>query len=154
MLFAELIPLTAALRDAGRHITIETAGTLHLPVACDLMSISPKLSNSTPAAERAGAWRERHQRSRHVPTVIARLIAEYQHQLKFVVGTPADADEVLSYLERFRQIDRTRAMLMPEGVDQPTLAAVGQWLAPFCQAHGLQFCPRRQIEWFGLMRGT
>src|SRR6185295_4302318 len=36
MLFAELIPLTAALRRVGRQITIETAGTLYLPVACDL----------------------------------------------------------------------------------------------------------------------
>ena len=43
MLFAELVPLCAALRSQGRHITIETAGTLYLPVACDLMSISPKL---------------------------------------------------------------------------------------------------------------
>ena len=48
MLFAELIPLSTALRNAGWHITIETSGTLYLPVACDLMSISPKLSNSTP----------------------------------------------------------------------------------------------------------
>src|SRR6266481_3606251 len=29
MLFAELIPLTAGLRRQGRHITIETAGTLY-----------------------------------------------------------------------------------------------------------------------------
>jgi 7-carboxy-7-deazaguanine synthase len=50
MLFAELIPLSTALRNAGWHITIETSGTLYLPVACDLMSISPKLSNSTPDA--------------------------------------------------------------------------------------------------------
>ncbi len=48
MLFAELIPLATALRNAGWHITIETSGTLYLPVACNLMSISPKLSNSTP----------------------------------------------------------------------------------------------------------
>ena len=48
MLFAELVPLAAALRQRGLHITIETAGTLYLPLACDLMSISPKLSNSTP----------------------------------------------------------------------------------------------------------
>ena len=47
MLFSELIPLCAALRQAGRHVTIETAGTLYLPVECDLMSISPKMSNST-----------------------------------------------------------------------------------------------------------
>src|SRR5665213_2710751 len=37
MLFAELIPLSARLRKAGRHVTIETAGTLYLPVTCDLM---------------------------------------------------------------------------------------------------------------------
>src|SRR5439155_14137965 len=43
MLFAELIPLCARLHSAGLHITIETAGTLLLPVHCDLMSISPKL---------------------------------------------------------------------------------------------------------------
>ena len=41
MLFAELLPLCAGLRAAGRHVTIETAGTLFLPLDCDLMSISP-----------------------------------------------------------------------------------------------------------------
>ena len=45
MLFAELIPLAAGLRRAGRHVTVETAGTLYLPVECDLMSVSPKLSS-------------------------------------------------------------------------------------------------------------
>ena len=44
-------PADGRLRAAGWHITIETAGTLYLPVACDLMSISPKLSNSTPPPE-------------------------------------------------------------------------------------------------------
>ena len=41
--------LAAALRLEGKHITIETAGTV-LPggIACDLASLSPKLSNSTP----------------------------------------------------------------------------------------------------------
>ena len=48
MLFAELIPLAEVLRESGRHITVETAGTLFLPVECDLMSISPKLSSSGP----------------------------------------------------------------------------------------------------------
>src|SRR5262245_28364002 len=40
MLFAELVPLCQELRSIVRHVTIETAGTLHLPVDCDLMSIS------------------------------------------------------------------------------------------------------------------
>lgn len=55
MLNAELVPLTQRLAAAGHHITIETAGTLDLPVHSDLMSISPKLSNSTPTAGVAGA---------------------------------------------------------------------------------------------------
>src|SRR5262249_44631393 len=48
MIAPEIVALTQRLRDAGLHITIETAGTVFRPVACDLMSISPKLANSTP----------------------------------------------------------------------------------------------------------
>lgn len=59
MLFEPVTELTRRLKDAGFHITIETAGTLDRAVTCDLMSISPKLSNSVPDEEwalaRAGA---------------------------------------------------------------------------------------------------
>src|SRR5215216_1005426 len=56
MLFAEMIPLCRELKRRGRHITIETAGTLYLPAACDLMSISPKLSASGPNPELQPRW--------------------------------------------------------------------------------------------------
>jgi 7-carboxy-7-deazaguanine synthase len=154
MLFAELIPLSAALCDRGWHnITIETAGTLYLPVTCDLMSISPKLSNSAPPAERDARWTERHERCRHAPEVIRRLVAEYDCQLKFVVDCPADCGEVESYLAEFPEIERGRVMLMPQGVEAAALAKKAAWLAPYCAEHGLAFCPRRQIEWFGAERG-
>jgi 7-carboxy-7-deazaguanine synthase len=153
MLFAELIPLSTALRDRGLHITIETAGTLYLPVACDLMSISPKLSNSAPSLDPDVRWSERHERSRHAPEVIRRLVAEYDYQLKFVVDCPADCREVEGYLAEFPEIERGRVMLMPQGIDIETLAEKAAWLAPYCAAHGLAFCPRRQIEWFGAARG-
>src|SRR5947209_14228731 len=42
MLFAELIPLSNRLSELGFHITIETAGTLFLPVECDLLLTSPR----------------------------------------------------------------------------------------------------------------
>jgi 7-carboxy-7-deazaguanine synthase len=154
MLFAELIPLCERLRAQQRHITIETAGTLHLPVACDLMSISPKLSNSTPPLERASRWRARHERTRHAPEVIARLLAEYAYQLKFVVEREADCDEVESYLGELPAFDRGRVLLMPEGVEATMLAERGAWLEPYCRSRGYVFCPRRHIEWFGLTRGT
>jgi 7-carboxy-7-deazaguanine synthase len=154
MLFAELIPLAAALRAAGRHVTIESAGTLYLPVACDLMSISPKLSNSTPSSFRAPAWARRHESSRHQPNVVRRLISEYEYQLKFVVESKDDCDEVAAYLGEIPEIEESRVMLMPQGTEASQLAEVGKWLEPYCQHLGWRFCPRLQIEWFGLVRGT
>jgi 7-carboxy-7-deazaguanine synthase len=154
MLFAELIPLAEQLSAQGRHITIETAGTLYLPAVCDLMSISPKLANSAPSAERDARWRRRHERTRHAPEVIRRLVAEYAYQFKFVVDSVDDAEDVLRYLDEFAEIERGRAMLMPQGVDAAVLAGHEAWLVPFCQAQGLVYCPRRHIEWFGMVRGT
>jgi len=155
MVFPESVELTAALRRSGRHITIETAGTRHLPVACDLMSVSPKLSNSTPPAEDNPTWAERHERRRHAPAVIRRLIAEYPYQFKFVVESAPDCREVDEYLEEFPEIDRDRVMLMPMGTEPSALVEIGRWLEPYCAEHGLHYCSRRHVEWFGgVLRGT
>ena len=152
MLHAELIPLCAALRERGWHITIETSGTLYLPVACDLMSISPKLSSSTPV--RAGAWSERHERDRHQPAVIRRLLQEYDSQLKFVIDSSADCAAVREWLEEFAPISPDQVWLMPQGVKPGELARTAEWLAPYCAEQGFHFCPRKHIEWFGPGRGT
>jgi 7-carboxy-7-deazaguanine synthase len=154
MLFAEMIPLCRRMREIGRHITIETAGTLHLPVACDLMSISPKFASSAPSAAKHAHWHRRHERDRHRPEVIRRLLIEYAYQVKFIIDTPADLPEVVQYLREFPEIDRDRVLLMPQGTDQLQLDARAAWLQPYCTAEGFVFCPRKQIEWFGLVRGT
>ncbi|MCI0361236.1 MAG: 7-carboxy-7-deazaguanine synthase QueE [Planctomycetaceae bacterium] len=154
MLFAEMIPLCDRLHAAAWHITIETAGTLFLPVHCDLMSISPKLVNSTPPAERAGKWRERHDRTRHQPQVIRRLMGAYDYQLKFVVDQPADLDQVQAWLAEFPEARRDRVLLMPQGIDAASLAAKGKWLGQYCREQGFVFCPRKHIEWYGAKRGT
>jgi 7-carboxy-7-deazaguanine synthase len=154
MLFAELVPLAAALRERGFHITIETAGTLYLPLACDLMSISPKLAGSTPPAARDERWHQRHERNRHVPDVIRRLTREYDYQIKFVVDSPRDCQEAEAWLGEFPEIDRARVLFMPQGIDQNALREKARWLEPYCQEHGFTFCPRKHIEWFGNARGT
>ena len=154
MLFAELIPLCGELRARQKHITIETAGTLYLPVECDLMSISPKTSSSAPTADEYPKWHRRHEETRHNPCVIERLVSEYDYQLKFVVSTSLDVEEVESYLDDFPQIDRDRVMLMPEGSTPEQLVEKTAWLKPLCQRRGLRLCPRKQIEWFGTQRGT
>lgn len=154
MLFAEMVPLTEALHSEGRHITIETAGTLFLDVACDLMSISPKLANSAPSLDEEPRWHRRHQRTRHRPEVVRRLMACYPWQLKFVIDQPADCQEVEAYLAEFPAVDRSRVLLMPQGTDLTTLARQADWLEPYCRQTGMPYCPRKHIEWFGLARGT
>ncbi|MGW8258245.1 MAG: hypothetical protein ACWGMZ_12220, partial [Thermoguttaceae bacterium] len=148
-----IVPFCQNLRRRGLHVTIETAGTLYLPVVCDLMSISPKLSNSTPSPERDPRWTWRHEMNRHAPEVIERLIAEYDYQIKFVIEEFVDCEEVESYLAAMPKIDRARVMLMPQGIDLLELGAKNQWLEPYCARQGLIFCPRKHIEWFGAGRG-
>src|SRR3954447_22790222 len=58
MIFAKTVSLIAALKDLGKHVTVETAGTVWLDGlargAIDLASISPKLANSTPSSREGG----------------------------------------------------------------------------------------------------
>ena len=154
MLFAELLPLADRLRECSWHITIETAGTLYLPVACDLMSISPKLAASGPDPTQHSRWSRRHQRQRYQPQVLAALMREYDYQLKFVVDRAAELDEVESMIAALPATRRDRVMLMPQGVTQPELAQRTTWLEPYCRDQGWAFCPRKQIEWFGPVRRT
>ena len=153
MLYPELVALSQGLRDQGKHVTVETSGTLYQPVACDLMSISPKTSNSAPPPH-FGDARRSHETRRFVPETLARLMAEYDYQLKFVVECPADCDEVQGVLRTLPGHDARRVLLMPEGVDLDKLRSTASWLEPHCNEQGFTFCPRRHIEWFGAGRGV
>ncbi len=153
MLFAELIPLCERLRQLELHITIETAGTLYLPVVCDLMSISPKLANSTPGDD-AGTWVRRHEETRIEWEVLRRLTRDYAFQLKFVIDDPADCEEVEAIVSRLPDCRRDGVWLMPQGRTLPELRRTEAWLKPLCEQTGFRYCPRRQIEWYGPVRGT
>ena len=146
--------LCHTLNVAGLHITIETAGTIYRDLHCDLMSISPKLSNSTPDSKRAGRWLEKHERQRHQPEIVSRLIAQYDYQLKFVVAAMTDVAEIKSYLTEVKNFDPSRVLLMPEGIDVQTLTQRQPWLEEICESEGFTFCQRQHIFWYGNKRGT
>ncbi len=154
MLFAELLPLCRELKARRRHITIETAGTLYLPAACDLMSISPKLAGSAPDAAKNPRWARRHERERLRRDVLGRLIAEYDFQLKFVIDQPEDVAEVEQLLLELPELSAEKVLLMPQGRTAEELAGHAAWLPQVCVERGWTYCPRRQIEWFGPVRGT
>jgi 7-carboxy-7-deazaguanine synthase len=153
MLQPQLPELTRRLAAMDKHVTIETAGTLDAAVHCDLMSISPKLANSTPPAGTPGGWAERHERERIAAAVLGALIARYEYQLKFVVAAPGDLDEIQSLVDALGA-DRERVLLMPEGTTAEALRERATGLVELCKQHGLRYCPRLHIELYGQRRGV
>jgi 7-carboxy-7-deazaguanine synthase len=149
MIAPEILPLTQKLREAGLHITVETAGTVFQPVACDLMSISPKLSNSTPE----GRFALQHERVRIQTPVLAELMARYDYQLKFVIESPTDIGEARVLVDALAA-DRGRVILMPEGTDPERLRERSLWLAEICKDEGFRFSPRLHVDLYGNRRGV
>ena len=150
MIAPEIVPLTQRLHGLGLHITIETAGTVFEPVACNLMSISPKLSNSTPDDPR---WAARHDRLRIQPATLAQLMARYDYQLKFVIEKPDDLAEVRRLVGDLKA-DLGRVILMPEGTDRERLRERAIWLAEICKEEGFRFSPRLHVDLYGNQRGV
>lgn len=161
MIFDRIEDLAVLLKRAGKHVTIETAGTVFRELSMldtgDLMSISPKLANSTPEndpRDPTGAWAKRHEQRRlNVDALNALLAGPWDRQLKFVVAQPGDLaeiDELLTKLDNWQPQD---VQLMPEGVSVPEPSAV-RWVVDACVERGWRYCHRLHIELFGNTRGT
>ena len=144
----------AGLRKDGYHITIETAATAFKPVECDLASLSPKLSNSTPLQRVHGRHAAQHDGLRLRPDVIQAFMARSDYQLKFVIDQIGDVAEVLTVLEQLPGVDRSKVLLMPQGVTREELHERALWLVEECKQHGFVYCPRLHIDLFGNVRGT
>jgi 7-carboxy-7-deazaguanine synthase len=140
--------LTARLKRAGMHVTIETAGTVFTHVTCDLLSISPKLKNSTPE----GQFAAQHERLRIQPEVLSRLIAAHEYQLKFVIADRGDLEEIRALVKTLGAPKRN-VILMPEGVDVAVLRERTEWVAEMCKVEGYRFTPRLHVELYGNKRG-
>jgi len=153
MLSPEIGELTRLLKGYEYHITVETSGVVDADVYCDLMSISPKLSNTTPLDGPSGC-RETHEKNRQRPEVVRSLLDRYAYQLKFVVDTPDDLEELDSYLQQFPDVIPQRVFVMPQTVDADTMAAKAEWILPFCDERGFRYCPRMQLVWYGNKRCT
>ncbi|MBI2365712.1 MAG: 7-carboxy-7-deazaguanine synthase QueE [Deltaproteobacteria bacterium] len=139
LLAPEIEELTKGLKREGAHITIETAATIFKPVACDLMSLSPKLANSTPWKRAMGKFASMHEERRLNWDVIGKYLAAYDYQLKFVVERRRDFNEIGDLLGKLSPVDPTRVLVMA---------------LELCKEHGYGFTPRMHIDLFGNRRGT
>jgi len=155
MVNPQLPQLAAALKKHGKHITIETAGIAFIEnLACDLMSVSPKTSNSG--------------QKNVFPEAVKQLIEHYPYQLKFVVESPEDLPEIQQAVSQISNVDAwheleahentakmavPRVMLMPQAKTRDELIAKSPMVAELCKQTGFAFCNRLQILLYDGARG-
>ncbi len=143
--------LTKLLKVHGRHITIETVGGWFMEdLACDLMSVSPKLSNAVPKDSIDVVVHKRH---RLDTAVLAEIIDNFDYQLKFVVDTEADLAEILSVINRIDNVDKNKVMLMPQAVNRQQYLEKSPMVAELCTQTGFTFCQRLQLLLWDGARG-
>ena len=146
--------LTHRLKREGFHVTIETAATIFKPVACDLMSISPKLAHSTPWKREQGKFAWMHEQHRLNFAVIEQFVDGYDYQLKFVAEGENDFAEVETILEQLPAVQRSRVLIMAQARTREELGERAPWIVELCKQHGFSYTPRLHIELWGNRRGT
>jgi 7-carboxy-7-deazaguanine synthase len=155
LIHEETTNLIDTLAGRGYHITVETNGTICPDAAIDLASISPKLSSSTPTASKDpkgdGEWNEEHEERRIDMTALARLVENYPFQLKFVVSSSADVEELNDIIEGIRQQTSVRVrnqdiLLMPEGQTEAEIAQKRAVVADLAMDHGYRYTPRLHVN--------
>lgn len=165
-------PMMASLKaEFPVHLTVETNGTIYdegVAKYTDLVSMSPKLSSSTPWAKNlegtgikySEKWAERHERLRKNPEAIQQYINACDRygtdfQLKFVVSTPEDIEEIENdFLANLTGWTPDDVVLMPEGVSHDALADRTKWALEEAIKRGWRFTPRLHIELFGKARAV
>lgn len=146
----ELIDLCEELSDRGYHITIETNATIYAPVKAELISMSPKLKNSLPEPD--SKYFQMHDTNRLRPEVIWQFLAEYDCQVKFVVDSQDDIEEVVE-LEESVPIPAEKICLMPQARKLAELEGKRLWLVELCKERNYRYSPRLQIQLWGEKRG-
>ena len=148
---------THLLKESGKHITIETAGTISPNgIQCDLASLSPKLSDSTPKeGDINKEWIDRHESKRLDYDILSEWVNSYNFQLKFVVSKEEEIKEIQNVITRIEgKILPEKVLLMPEGIDPDTLRSRYDLLINLCKENGYRFCNRLHIDLFGNTPGT
>ncbi|MFH1616709.1 MAG: 7-carboxy-7-deazaguanine synthase QueE [Planctomycetota bacterium] len=147
----DLEKLVKKIKKTGKHVTIETAGITFVPgLACDLMSISPKLSNSIASAH---SCTENIKSPKVDSAVLMQLIRAYEYQMKFVVATAGDIDEITQLVSQLKA-DRSRIMLMPQAASRKEYIDRASVVADLCKLNGFRFSPRLQLLFWNGDRGV
>jgi 7-carboxy-7-deazaguanine synthase len=138
LITAQISLLCEKIKERSIHITIETAGIKFVPnLACDLMSISPKLSNAHNNEPEKNGYLKIAQ--------LAELIKSYDYQLKFVIEKIEDITEVRQVLDDLKDYKRSKVLLMPQAKNITQYLRISPLIVELCKANSFVFSPRLQL---------
>ena len=150
-------------KDYNHLVTIETEGSEFVQTNADCISLSPKLSNSTPipgtympyiGREVTEKDRLKHEKWRCNYDAMEQLIYNHSdYQLKPVVSNEEDLEEIKT-LQNILDIPNNKVWLMPEGVTDDELTKRRRWLMEYATEHGYNFTDRLHIIVYGDKRGV
>lgn len=150
MVSPSLVMLCEHIKNSGYHITIETSGISFVgELKCDLMSISPKLSNSIPCKS---PLTEEHKKGMLDKECLSRLMRAYNYQLKFVVDKPQDLDEIAQLLEEIKP-NPDNIFLMPQATEPVEYQTKLKWISEVCKSSGFNLGLRLQVVLWANQRG-
>jgi 7-carboxy-7-deazaguanine synthase len=149
--------------DYGHTTTIETEGSEFVQTIADCISLSPKLSNSTPIP---GTWmpfakrevtesdKKKHEKWRCNYDAMKDLITKHSdYQLKPVISSLKDLAEVEN-IQKILNIPNNKVWLMPEGLNEEQLKKRRVWLMELCTEYGYNYTERLHIIAYGDKRGV
>lgn len=142
-------------KNNKKLITLETNGTVCLDESLmkmiDLVSISPKLRDSTPIGTK---YENIHEKNRiRIDNFKKWMKYAQNYQLKFVVSKREDFEEIENLLKELKP-KKGSVCLMPEGINEEQLLKKRQMVAEYCAEHGYRYSDRLQIIIWGTKRGV
>ena len=150
-------------KQYGHYITIETEGSEYVSTVGDLISLSPKLSNSTPRPGTVMPFtgkkvtekqKEQHEKWRCNYDAMKELLSyHWDYQLKPVISNKSDLIE-FQKVQNILNVPNNKVYLMPEGLNREQLTRRRQWLSDVCLQEGYNFTDRLHIITYGDKRGV
>lgn len=151
----EVTEIIDRLHESGKHVTVETNGTIYRKSKADLVSISLKLESSSTHPELG----QRHNKNRlNYQSLLQFIQSSPDFQFKFVINDIQDVHEILTIrneLEGRSGIKiNDRIWVMPQGISVSQLDDKMLWLVDLCKTYKWKLTDRMHLRIWGHAKGV